>query len=213
MTAFGLVIAEPDVALTDWALAVEAFVLAWLSRSHGRVWMMFFGSIALAAFLGGVSHGFFPDRGGVLGVLLWRGTLLALGVTSVAAVVGGAGALDARVAAHLRRVAVTLGFAYAGVVLGVSDAFAVAVIAYLPSTAFLLWVFGVAARRPDGRLSRLAVAGIAILLFGSWVQWRALAAPALGLTHNALFHVIQMMALPLIYQGVRDRRAAEGRRC
>ena len=33
--------------------------------------------------------------------------------------------------------------------------------------------------------------------------------PAIGLTSNALFHVIQMLALPLIYQGVRDCGARE----
>ena len=205
--------AEPDVALTDWALAVEAFVLAWLACPHGRAWATFFGSIAVAALLGGISHGFFPDRHGVLGTLLWRGTLLALGVTSVAAVVAGSPALHSRVAASLRRGAVVLGMVYAAVVITVSDAFVVAVIAYLPATAFLLGVFWSAAWRAGGGGSLLAVGGIVVLLFGSWVQWRAIGMPDLGLTHNALFHVIQMLALPLIYQGARTGRAAEGRRC
>ena len=129
-------------------------------------------------------------------------TLLALGITSSAAVVAGARALVPRAAA-----------AYAVVVLAVSDDFAVAVAAYVPATIFLLGVFTAGAWRTGDRRLVAGAAGIGILLVGSWVQWRAVAAPALGLTHNALFHVIEMLALPLIYRGSRSRSNRRSARC
>ena len=204
-----LVLAEPDVALTDWALAVEALVLAWLARSRGGAWALIFGSIGVAAVLGGVSHGFFPDGGGLVATACWRAMLLALGLTAAAAGVAGSGALDVRLAVPVRRLTAVLAAAYAVVVLAVNDAFAVAIIAYLPATLFLLGVFIAAALRAGGGGAAVAACGIAVLLLGSWMQWRTIAAPALGLTHNALFHVIQMLALPLIYQGVGESRARE----
>jgi hypothetical protein len=204
-----LVLAEPDVALTDWALAVEAFVLAWLARSHGAAWVLFFGSIGVAGVLGGVSHGFFPDGGGLVATALWRATLLCLGLTAAAAAVAGSRALDGGLAVPARRLAAVLSSVYTIVVLAFNDAFAVAVIAYLPATLFLLGVFVVAARRARGGGAALAACGVTVLLLGTWVQWRTIGAPALGLTHNALFHVIQMLALPLIYQGAGERRARE----
>ena len=204
-----LVLAEPDVALTDWALAVEAFVLAWLARPRGAAWALFFGSVGAAAVLGGASHGFFPDGRGLVATALWRATLLALGLTAVAAAVAGSRALDVRLAVPVRRLAAVLAAAYVVVVLAINDAFAVAIIAYLPATLFLLGVFIAAALRAGGGGAAVAACGIALLLLGSWMQWRMIAAPALGLTHNALSHVIEMLALPLIYQGVGERRARE----
>ena len=199
-------IAEPDVTLTDWALAVEAVMLAVLGdrASVPRVWVVFFGSIAVAAFLGGIMHGFFGEGRGMAATVLWRMTLLTLGVTSVAAVAAGAWALrpagDARA---LRRSAVVAFVVYAGVVLFLSDAFAVAVVAYLPATVFLLAVFVAVQRRTLSRAPLAGAVGIGVLWLGSWVQWRGLALSAVGLSPNALYHVIEMIALPLIYGGAR----------
>ena len=209
MTAFGLVLAEPDVALTDWALSVEAFALAGFARSYGRAWTAFFASIGVAALLGGVSHGVVPQGNGVAGTVLWRATVLALGATSWAAVVAASRALAPAAGAYVRAAAAALALGYAGIVLAVTDRFVVAVIAYLPATVFLLGVFLVAARRAGGGSPLIAACGLVVLLVGSWAQWRAIDAPLLGLSHNALFHVIQMLALPLIYQGVGIGRARE----
>ena len=199
-------IAEPDVTLTDWALAVEAAALAVLvaRTPAARAWVMFFGSIAVAALLGGIAHGFFPDGHGAAGIAVWRATLLALGVTSAAAVGAGADALlGTPRTRRMTRAAFMMLAVYAGVVLLVTDAFAVAIAAYLPATLFLLMVF-VAVHRSTRSAGPLAGAiGLVVLLLGSWVQWRGIGLPALGLGHNALYHVIEMIALPLVYCGAR----------
>lgn len=199
-------IAEPDVTLTDWALALEAGMLAVLGgrAAMPRAWVMFFGSIAAAAFLGGITHGFFAEGRGVAAAVLWRTTLLALGMTSVAAVTAGAQAL--RPTGNARPVcqsAVVAFVVYTGVVLFLSDAFVVAVVAYVPATVFLLVVFVVVQRRMPSRAPLAGAAGIGVLWLGSWVQWRGVALPALGLSPNALYHVIEMIAVPLIYGGAR----------
>jgi hypothetical protein len=122
----------------------------------------------------------------------------------VAAVTAGAQALrpagDSR---PVSRSAVVAFVVYAGVVLFLSDAFAVAVVAYLPATVFLLIVFVAVQRRTPSRAPLAGAAGIGVLWLGSCVQWRGVALPALGLTPNALYHVIEMIALPLIYGGAR----------
>jgi len=201
------VITEADVTLTDWALAIEAAVLATLLGRSAPAWQAFFGSIGVAAFLGGVTHGFFADGLGWAATALWRATLLALGVTSVAAIVAGAEAVSPGLVRGARRAAIVGMLAYAAVIVFVTDTFAVAVIAYLPATLFLLAVFAIVYRRTRERGSLAGVAGLGVLLLGSWVQWRGLSVPALGLTHNALYHVIQALALPLIYRGAMDLRA------
>ena len=205
-------IAEPDVTLTDWALSVEAGVLAILAARAGtpRAWVVFFGSIAVAALLGGISHGFFPDTADPRAAALRRTTLLALGVTSAAAFSASAGALlNTTPARRVTLSAIGLATVYAAVVSVVTDAFAVAIAAYLPATAFLFVAF-VAVYRATGATAPLAGAiGVGVLLLGSWVQWRGIAASALGLGHNALYHVIEMIALPLLYRGARGVTARE----
>jgi uncharacterized membrane protein YoaK (UPF0700 family) len=91
---------------------------------------------------------------------------------------------------------------YVAVVLAVSDDFGIAIAFYLPAAVFLL---GVLAR--DGCRRRpgaaVAVLGLVVLLGGSWVQWHRVDLAALNLTHNALYHVIEAVALLLMFLGAR----------
>jgi hypothetical protein len=209
------VIAEPDVALTDLALALEAAVLAAIAgRSEPGPWVAFFASISAAALLGGITHGFFPEAQGPAGTALWRATLLAVGVTSASAIVAGGQTLGTvRLARCVRRGVLAAFVVYAGVVLFLSDAYAVALVSYLPATLFLLAVFVTAERQGRSRHALAGAIGIGVLLAGSWVQWHGISLPALGLGHNALYHVIAMVALLLIYVGMRGLRAPGRSRC
>src|ERR1700756_933279 len=83
-------IAEPDVALTDYALVVETFLFGWwISRSNGfsplKVWFVFlFWSIAVAALVGGTVHGFFPDPRSSMARVSWLLPMVFVGVTALA---------------------------------------------------------------------------------------------------------------------------------
>ena len=77
---------EPDVALTDFGLAIECALFAgWLvwrgsSRSAlGRWFVVLFVALGTGALLGGITHGFMPDPGSDAARAVWNATLIAIG--------------------------------------------------------------------------------------------------------------------------------------
>src|SRR5438034_9987787 len=74
---------EPDVALPDYALALECTVFAYLLQRKEHA--LFFGSAAVASLAGGTVHGFFLDARTLGNTVLWRLTLIAIGVTAASA--------------------------------------------------------------------------------------------------------------------------------
>ncbi len=137
-------ITEPDVALTDYGLTLESAAFSYFllrGDGHGslRAWFgVFFGSVSMAAVAGGTVHGFFLDERTLGARVLWPAALLALGLVALAAWEIGA---TLRFAPPLVRkislVARAEFVVYAGVVFFVSQAFAVAVLNYLPAMLFL----------------------------------------------------------------------------
>ena len=76
---------EAGVTLTDYGLVCECVIFACLlARLRKTTWsipiwfMVFFCSIALAAFTGGTPHGFFPDISSLGYRILWPSSLLRL---------------------------------------------------------------------------------------------------------------------------------------
>jgi len=202
------VIAEPDVALTDFALAVEAGWLGALVSRHGgptparRWWAAFFWSVGVGALLGGVSHGFVPPSG-VGGTVLWRLTLLAIGAAALAVWGAGALALGGPAASRIVAAASALFAAYAAVVLLVTDAFAVAMAHYAPAALFLFAVLLRAWRRTRAPAVLAGLLGLLVLAAGSLAQWARLAIAPIHLTHNAVYHLFEMLALLLLYRAAR----------
>jgi len=207
-------IAEPDVTLTDYGLAVLSVGLAWaLPRgprgSPARAWRAFFGAVAVAAAVGGTVHGFFPDPASGPGRVLWQVTLLAIGATALAAWWIAAGMLSTGWGGAVRLAAALALVVYAAAVVAVSDDFRVAIVCYVPATVFLLGVLARAAwRGRDG--AAVAALGLVVLLAGSWIQWQGIGLAALRLTHNALYHVVEAVALLLLCLGARRLLAPSG---
>jgi hypothetical protein len=194
-------VTEPDVALTDFALALECAILAgWIAHSPGitasrGAWIAFYVATGAAAALGGIWHGFFTAPGRV-SAALWVATLLAVGAAAVAAWVIGACAILAPAAARaVIAAAAAVAAAYALVVIGQRGGpFALAVAAYLPATLWLLVAFAQAWRARPTRALGLGLAGVLATL-GAVVVQRTGA--------NALYHVVQGIALALIAIGAR----------
>ena len=202
---------EIDVALTDYLIAVEAAVFAWvifqtsgISTSLRTPFVWFFTATAAAALAGGTVHGFFESH---RSVILWRSTLLALGVVAFATwTIGARLMLSAQTARYVEIAAALLAAAYAIVVLFVDDRFGVAIAHYLPPTFFLLFAFAwVASQRPDHRLSMLTgVAGLVLTFIAAFVQQRGVALHPAYFNHNATYHAIQAVALFLIFWAARS---------
>ncbi|MDX1431764.1 MAG: hypothetical protein R3286_04880 [Gammaproteobacteria bacterium] len=205
-----MTIAEPDVTLTDYALTLECAVLAWLlhrerlgDRALRRSCVIFFAAIGLASLMGGTVHGFAHDQSSLLHVVLWKTTLLAIGTAALAAWMMGSHLLSREsLARRVRDTAVALFAAYALAVAFV-DSFLLAVAHYLPAALFLLLAFWLRYLK-DHRPSLLwGVTGLLLTFVAAAVQQLGVGLHRVWFNHNALYHVIQAVALLFLFVASR----------
>lgn len=199
---------EPDVTLTDFALALECAVfcvLVWRrspvdggGAALRRWWTVFFASIGIAALIGGIVHGFVADDGSPAGRVLWVTTLLMLGVTSVAAWHLGSWLLPT--GPWLRWLATVMFVVYAAVVLFVTQRFVVAIAMYLPATVFLLVTLILRYRRAPSRPLLVGIGGLLLTFMAAAVQQLGIALHPVYFNHNALYHLLQFVALWMLFR-------------
>ena len=198
---------EPDVALSDFGLAIEcACMAAWLqwrvpAGGPLRPWfVIFFAALGIGAVLGGITHGFLPDTQSTIYGVIWSATLLAIGVTALSGWAIGAHLLfSTRVAKGVLLLA-GLSFAvYVATVLRLSQSFAVAIIYYMPAALFLFIAFVLTYRRRRRNYLVAGIAGLALSFAAAAIQQTETGIAALGLNHNTLYHLVQAAALLLIF--------------
>jgi hypothetical protein len=90
------------------------------------------------------------------------------------------------------------------VVLFATSKFYVGIIAYLPSTLFLLFVLLATDQRGHNPAIRWGVAGLALTLAAAAVQQLHVSIHPVYFNHNALYHVIQGAALGMIFVAARS---------
>lgn len=203
---------EPDVALTDYAIALECAVFAyWLwrtrkSREPVSLWfMVFFLATAVAALAGGTVHGFFNAQGSLGYRMLWPLGLITIGLAALAfANAGTAIRLSAPAALAVSRCALVLFLLYCVVVLFFNDRFVVAIVAYLPAVLFLGWVFLVQYLRTRRPAFAWGLAGIGVTLLAAAIQQARIAIHPRYFNHNALYHALQAAGLFMIFLTARD---------
>jgi hypothetical protein len=202
---------EPDVALTDFGLAAECALFAgWLywrgltGNSLRRWFVVLFVALGLGALLGGITHGFLPDAGSDAARIVWNATLIAIGVAACASWAVGAHVLFAEPMARWFLTAAALLFALnVAVVLYVSQSFLVAIAFYAPAIVFALIAFVLAYRASGAAVLLSAIAGIVLSLIAAVIQQTHTGIVALGLSHNALYHLVQAAGLLLIFLTAR----------
>ena len=202
---------EPGVTLTDYALALEGILfLILLQRCRARPWglrfwfSLFFASVSAASFCGGTVHGFFLDEQSWGHTIFWPATLLAMGVTSLSAWVIGAKLLFSRRIARWVLVVAVLQFGfYSIVVLFRTEEFWVAILDNLPAVLFLIIALGLAYRREKQGSLLLAAGGLALNLVAALLQQLGIGIHPVYFNHNALYHVLQAVALFLFFLGSR----------
>jgi hypothetical protein len=183
------VISEPMTVFTDYALAG---VSAWLGcklLGSSRFWALAFLALALAALLGGTWHGFFKSD------LLWKATTLSVGVASFGMVVGSS--LLTLTGTALRILVVFAAIkllAYTAWMLGHDD-----FIWVIADTASALLIVGVLHL---WRLNGWMLAGVAVSILAGVAQASGLALHE-HFNHNDLYHVIQIAAMFLFYNGLK----------
>ena len=210
-TACRQALAEPAVVITDYLLALEtaAFAVATARRPANkpglRSWLaLFFGSISVAALAGGTAHGFSPQPERRGHRVLWIASYAAIGVTTLATwIIGAEIALPPPVARWVKGTAMGLMAAYLAVTLSGRRRFVVAIVTYIPATAFLLAAL-MRQYRQTGKQPLLAgVVGSVLTFVAAAVQVRRINLHPHLFDHNALYHAIQGVALALLFIGGR----------
>ena len=200
-------ISEPVTLATDYLLASLTLFLAW--RLHARAerqlariaWALAFLALGTGAALGGTWHGF-ATIDASLRVVLWKATVLAIGVASAAMIFGSARAMAGPALRRgLAGFAVVAFVIYAGwmlfhnayVFVVVDTAAAMVIVAALHAFPPAAW------RSPGSRWMVAAVVLSAIAAAVQACRW----APHPNFNHNDLYHVLQMVAMALFYAGAR----------
>jgi hypothetical protein len=198
---------EPDVTLTDYGLAIECALFAYLVHVNGsagnryRFWLVvFFGATGTASLLGGTVHGFFLDANTVGAAILWPASLIAIGGAALAAWGIAAALLCARPVAHWIVIVAGAEFAvYCLVILFVTDNFMFAIVNYLPPALALLLALIFLWRRTRERQPAIGAIGIGLMFVASWAQQQRFALHPVYFNHNALYHLAGAAALLLIF--------------
>jgi len=204
-------VTEPDVTLSDYALVVECALLAWLMiRTPGpaaglRAWTTaFLACTGVAALLGGTVHGFFVEQTSAIGRWLWKGSLLAIGAAALAAWMMAAVLVFTpdRVRTAMT-IATILAMGYAFVIVFVSDVFLMAVAGYVPAAIFLLLAFEQVRRTRGEPAAVYGTSGLILTFVAASIQQLQLGLHPSYFNHNALYHVVQAVALALIFAACR----------
>jgi hypothetical protein len=184
-------ISEPSTLLTDYLLGGTCLWLGLKLPRISRCWTLAFLALALGAFLGGTWHGLWRSD------VLWKATLLSIGVASFGMVAGSAllttggrarNCLIALAALKLAAYCAWMLFHDEFVWVVTDTGSALAIVA-----ALHLWKY-------DGWM----LAGVAVSVAAALVQASGLALHR-HFNHNDLYHVIQAGAMLLFYRGLVKR--------
>ncbi len=200
---------EPMTLATDLVLGGVAVALALpllgpstRGRRPRRMWGWALVLTGVAAWTGGIWHGFGPEMAPVLATVLWKTTVFAIGGASAAMLAGA-------ILASLRPPASTLLLALVAVKLALyvawmsrHDDFRYVIYDYAPAMALVLCLQIVAAARGNGRGSGFIIAGILLSFLAAAIQ-RSEATYATHFNANDLYHLVQIGALVLFYFGAR----------
>ncbi len=207
----GIPIHEPDVVFTDLGLAVLAAYLArrlWTASGQSelpRAGAILMGALASAALWGAIFHAFFPDETATIsGFIAWLPVAFSILVAAVTMLGLGLRILVPRLAPRVRRSIVAIyAVAFAAVVLLVDESFASIVRFYMPALLLLV----IAAAQQATRSRSVGWTLIASALFMSagaaLLQQAGVSIHPVYFDHNAVYHVIQGVALVFLYLGFR----------
>jgi hypothetical protein len=200
-----------DVSLTDYGLAFEctyfACRIAQLAGSSAlrRTFAVFFLSIAIAAAAGGTVHGFFLDESSLGFRILWPLTLIAIGITALSGIqIGTALQFSRSTALLINRIGLAIFLAYILIVLFIRRDFLIAILDYLPALLFLGVAFMRAFRRDKRPAFLIGFFGICLMFVSAAAQQAQIGIHPLYFNHNALYHLLQAIALFMLFHAARE---------
>jgi len=205
-----MTITEPLTTVTDYAIAAECTLFALLllksktlpKQCSSRLWAGAFIVTAIAAIGGGTCHGFLLSLEPAMLTILWQITLYALSIASAlllwATVISGVtpslhlywlGAIALKCGINLACTTIQSNFFYAA-------------IDYLSAMVIMLLLQLKGISNPQKReagwfISGALVSGLAVLILILQIR-------SLGISTNALYHLVQIIALYLLFRGAQQ---------
>jgi hypothetical protein len=207
----GVSIHDPDVVFTDLGLTILA---AYLGR---RLWTMpgrgtlpgagavLLGGLASAALWGAIFHAFFPgDTATFAGFVSWIPVVLSILVVAAAMLELALRILLPRLPPRVRRAIVgTYAASFFAVVLLVDESFTSIVRFYVPALLLLLIAAGQQAIRTRSAGWTLIATGLTTSVGAALLQQAEVSIHRVYFDHNAVYHVVQGIALVVLYLGFR----------
>lgn len=208
---------DPDVVLTDLALAVLGAWLAWrLANASAKGAMaasgvVILGALASAALWGAVFHAFFPAGTDTPpGFVAWIPVVLSIVAIGMALLVLAMRVAAPRLRARARLAAASVyGTAFAATALLVDLSYRTIVCFYTPVVVLILMVAAHQAWRTRSAGWTLIAVSFAISLLAAALQQGRVSLHPEHFDHNAVYHVLQGIALVLLYRGFLRVRAPQ----
>jgi hypothetical protein len=205
----GISIHEPDVAFTDLGLAILGGYFGWRlgTTPRGgalpRMAAVIMGGLASAAFWGAIFHAFFPAKTTTPpGFLAWVPVVLSIVIVAATLLGLALSLLAPRLPSRLSRTIVLVyALAFTAVVLLVDDSFGSIVRFYGPTLVLMLIAAVFQAVRTRSTGWALIAGGFVISILAALLQQAEVSIHPLYFNHNAVYHVVQGIALVLLYRG------------
>jgi hypothetical protein len=201
---------EPAVVVTDLGLALLGAFFArrlWTGPPDPlpRAGAVLMGALASAAFWGAIFHAFFPDdTATTAGFLAWMPVVLSIVVASATMLELALRLLAPRLSPAGRRAIVAAYAAgFAGVVILVDESFTSIVRFYVPALVLFLAGSTRQAIRSPASGWRLVVAGLVLSASAAVLQQAKVSIHPTYFDYNAVYHVVQGVALVFLYLGFR----------
>lgn len=199
-------ITEPTTLITDYLLGIAGLLFAYklytVTQPHEAagllLWVFTFILLALAAFIGGTYHGFRIAIGEKAANNLWRTTVYIAACTSIALLIAGAFSTTGGL---WQIIIITIAFFKFVIVLWIlahSDQFHLVIYDYALSMLVLIFLY---AFLVPTAVATWMIGGILVSFFASAIQLLKIS-PNKRFNHNDLYHVIQIIALYLMYAAV-----------
>lgn len=169
---------EPMTLATDYLLTIAAAIFAWRLWRVNRMWALAFVCTGLGSFFGGTYHGLWQSA------WLWKPTVLSIGFASFFLL-----------APYFPRVAVVKLVAYTSWMI-VHDAFLWVIVDY----GITLLLVGVIQALRRGPATKWILGSIVLSVIGAVVQQTRFTLHP-HFNFNDLYHVIQLVALWMLYRG------------
>ncbi len=192
---------EPMTMATDYVLVVAAAYFAVrLWRSGARPWALAFAFTAIGSFTGGTYHGIGPHLPPRVDAALWKVTVFSIGLASFFLLTG---AIVATTEGPVRRAlmlfAVLMFIGYATWMIW-HDEFKYVIADYGLSLVLLGILSAMAWARIRLPAAPWILGSIAVAVLAAAVQQSGVALHP-QFDHNALYHVIQLVSLWMLYRG------------